>query len=110
MNTVVAKLTTLALASAAALTGKKEKRSYALVNDTWSLLVTTLVAIGRTISCSAGAGKLLAELRSQGDNLKSYHTYPGRLMSRLFKQLLAPESSALPFAQIGACRLASKPC
>ena len=57
-HSVVEKLTTLALASAAALTGKKEKRSYALVNDTWSLLVATLVGVGNSTSCPAGSGKL----------------------------------------------------
>ncbi len=57
-HSVVAKLTALAMASAAALTGTKEKRSYALVNDTWSLLIATLVGIGNSTSCPAGLGKL----------------------------------------------------
>ena len=65
VHAVVAKLASLALASAAALTGKKEQRSYALVNDTWSLLVSTLVAIGRTASCAAGSGKPLAQMCSR---------------------------------------------
>ena len=57
-HSVVAKLSTLALTSATALTGKKEKRSYALVNDAWSLLVAALVGIGNRASCPAGSGKL----------------------------------------------------
>jgi len=57
VHSVVAKLTALALASAAALTGTKEKRSYALVNDTWSLLIAMLIGIGQSTCCPTGSGK-----------------------------------------------------
>ena len=56
---VVAKLSTLALESAAVLTGQKEKRSYALVNDTWSLLSMTLVTLGKSDAWSSAASGTL---------------------------------------------------
>ena len=58
---VIAKLSALALAAAAVLAGHSaEKRSYALVNDSWSLLILTLVALSSSAAGSAASRQSLA--------------------------------------------------